>query len=166
MAQSDMFLKVTGQRTGEIRGESNDKTFTNQIEVVDWSWGMKAHLNSGGQATGRRQLAELKVVKNVDRSSTAFMSVLATNENLTTVVLTVRKAGGAGAALPYFIVKLEKARVAEYTVESEVNEIGAPTLVEHLSFAFQKITVDYTPQQAAGGGGGATSFTDDVGPAS
>jgi len=166
MAQSDMFLKVTGQRTGEIRGESNDKTFTNQIEVAAWNWGMKSHTNSGGQATGRRQLAELKVVKQVDRSSTAFMAVLSTNEALSAVVLTVRKAGGAGASLPYFIVKLEKARLSEYTVESELNDIGAPVLVEHLSFAFQKITVDYTPQQSTGGGGGATSFTDDVGSAS
>ncbi len=165
MAQSDMFLKVTGQRTGEILGEANDRTFTNQIELVDWTWGMKSHSTVGGQPTGRRQLAELKVVKRADRASTALMSVMSNNETLTSVILTVRKSAGAGAGLPYFKVTLEKARVSEYTVQSDVTPTGSPTLTERLSFTFQRITVDYTPQLSAGGGGGGTSFTDDVGPA-
>lgn len=164
MAQSDMFLKVTGQRTGEILGESNDRTFTNQIELIDWTWGMKSPSSVGGQPTGRRQLAELKVVKRADRASTALMSVLSTNELLTSVVLSVRKSGGTGGGLAYFKVTLEKARVIEYTVQSDITPSGSPTLTERLSFTFQVITVDYTPQLAAGGGGGGTSFTDTANP--
>lgn len=164
MAQSDMFLKVTGQRTGEIRGESTDRTYPDHIELVDWTWGMKTHTNAGGQATGRRQLSELKVVKRADIASTALMSVLSHNETLTSVVLLVRKSGGASGGLAYFKVTLEKARVSEYTVQSDVTPHGSPTLTERLSFTFQRITVDYTPQLSAGGGGGGTSFTDDVGP--
>ena len=101
MARSDMFLKVTGQRTGEILGESNDKVFANQIDVQDWSWGMTAPTAIGGQRTGRVQIQELKIVKGVDRASTALMAVMNTNETLTTAVLTVRKAGGVSSALPY-----------------------------------------------------------------
>lgn len=159
MARSDMFLKLTGQKTGAINGESNDKTFANQIDVVDWSWGISAPSAVGGSKTGRRQLQDLKIVKRVDKASTALMSVMCTNELLTNAVLTVRKAGGA-TALPYFVMTLTKARVSDYSVQTDVNEQGAPVLTEHLALSFVTVQIDYTPQSGSGSGGGATSFTD------
>lgn len=164
MARSDMFLKVTGQRTGEILGESNDKAFPNQIDVQDWSWGMTAPTAVGGQRTGRVQMHELKLVKAVDRASTALMAVMNTNETITTAVLTVRKAGGIAAALPYFKITLEKARISGYEVQSDIGPTGNPTLTEHVSMTFQTITVDYTLQASAGGSGGGSSFTGDAAP--
>ncbi len=164
MARSDMFLKATGQRTGAILGEANDKTFVNQIDVVDWSWGMTAPSTLGGQRTGRVQLSELKIVKRVDRASTALMSVLNANEIMPTAVLTVRKSGGVGQVLPYFILTLTDARINTYNVNSTIGEDGAPLLLEHISLTFKKITVDYTPQTAAGGAAGASSFTGEAGP--
>lgn len=164
MARSDMFLKVTGSRTGEIVGESNDKAFAHQIEVIDWNWGMTAPTAVGGQRTGRIQMRELKVVKQADKASTALMSVMNNNELITTATLSVRKAGGA-APLPYFVVKLEKARIIGYEVQSDVSNTGAPILVEHVSFAFKTITIDYTLQSGAGGSAGGSSFTGDTGEA-
>ncbi len=164
MARSDMFLKITGQKTGEILGESNDKAYPNQIELVDWSWGMTAPTAVGGQRTGRTQMHELKIVKSVDRATTALMSVMANNETLTKVILTVRKAGGVAAALPYFKCTLEGARVNDYNVQSDIGPGGAPTLTEHVSIGFQRITFDYTPQLTSGGGGGASSFTGETAP--
>ena len=161
MASCDMFLKATGQKTGAINGESSDKSFTNQIEVLDWSWGISAPSAVGGAKTGRRQLRDLKLVKRVDRSSTALMSVMCSNELLSTVVLTVRKAGGT-SPLPYFVMTLTKARLTDYSVESRLSEQGAPELTEHLSFAFLTVQVDYTPQQSTGAGGGGTSFSDSL----
>lgn len=162
MARSDMFLKATGQRTGEIVGESNDKSFPNQIDVIDWSWGMSAPSAVTGQRTGRVLLRELKIVKAVDKSSTALMSVMNTNELLTTVVLSVRKAGGA-SPLPYFVMTLTKARVVDYAVQSDVGPTGAPTLTEHLALSFRSVTVDYTLQGTAGGSQGGSSFTAETG---
>jgi type VI secretion system secreted protein Hcp len=164
MARSDMFLKLRGERTGEIQGESNDKTFVNQIDVVDWSWGMSAPTAVGGQRTGRTQFRELKVVKAADKASTALMTVLNQNERLTNVVLSVRKAGGAAAALPYYKVTLENARITDFEVQSDVSSSGAPTLTEHLSFTFTKVTIDYTLQAATGGSQGGSSFVGDATP--
>jgi type VI secretion system secreted protein Hcp len=158
-----MFLKATGQRTGEIAGESSDKTFVNQIDVVDWSWGMTAPSAVSGQRTGRVTLGELRLVKRVDKSSTSLMAVMSNNELMPTVTLTVRKAGGA-ASLPYFIVKLTQARINTYNVNSTVGEDGAPVLMEHLSLSFKSITIDYTPQSATGAGTGTSSFTGTAGP--
>ncbi len=158
-----MFLKATGQRSGEIAGESNDKTFTNQIDVVDWSWGMSAPSAVSGQRTGRVTLNELRIVKKVDRASTALMAVMSNNEIMPNVVLTVRKAGGS-SALPYFVVKLSNARINGYTVNSQIGPDDAPELVENLALTFKSITVEYTPQSGAGGAVATSSFTGMAGP--
>ena len=164
MARSDMFLKATGQRTGAIRGETNDKIFVDQIDVVDWSWGMAAPSAVGGDRLGRVQLSELKLVKRADKASTALMAVLNDNELMPTVVLTVRKSGGVGLSLPYFVVTLAQARINSYNINSTVGEDGAPVLMEHLSLTFKSITIDYTPQTGTGGAAGASSFTGQAGP--
>lgn len=158
-----MFFKATAQRSGEIAGEANDKAFTNQIDIVDWSWGMSAPTAMGGQRAGRVTLNELRLVKRVDKSSTALMAVMNTNDAITSATLTVRKAGGT-TALPYFVVKLKQARINSYSVHSQIGEDGSPVLMENLSLTFKEITIDYTPQSGAGIGGGASSFTGQTGP--
>ena len=161
-----MFLKATGQRTGEIVGEANDKNFPNQIDIVDWSWGMSAPSAVSGQRTGRAALQALKIIKRVDKSSTALMSVLTTNEMMPTVKLTVRKAAGSGVPLPYFIVELSDARITAYSVQSQDNGDASPTLLEELALSFKTIRIDYTPQTGTGGSGGTSSFTGQAGPES
>ena len=163
MARSDMFFKATGQRTGEIVGESDDKRFTNQIEIVDWSWGMTAPSAVGGARTGRTLMSELKLVKRVDKASTALMSVMKTNELLTTAVLSVRKAGGH-SPLPYVVMTLTQARITAYEVQSDISESGGPTLTEHVSLAFKSVTIDHTVQSATGASLGASSFTGEAAP--
>lgn len=165
MARTDMFFKATGERTGEIVGESSDKRFTNQIDIVDWNWGMSAPSAVGGARTGRTLMSELKLVKRVDKASTALMSVMKNNEFLTTAILSVRKSGGQGAALPYFVMTLSQARVSAYEVQSDVNHEGSPTLTEHLSLTFKSVTVDYTVQSETGASMGASSFTGEAAPA-
>jgi type VI secretion system secreted protein Hcp len=163
MARTDMFLKATGQRTGEIVGESSDKRFPNQIDVVDWSWGMTAPTAVGGQRAGRVLMDELKIVKRVDKASTALMSVMSNNEVLTKAVLSVRKSGGA-QPLPYLVVTLSQARVNGYQIQSDVDSDGAPALTETLSLSFKSVSIDYTSQGAAGGSMGGSSFMADASP--
>jgi len=158
-----MFFKATGQRSGEIVGEANDKAFTNQIDIVDWSWGMTAPMAMGGQRTGRVTLNELRLVKKADKSSTALMSVLNNNEAITTATLTVRKSGGS-APLPYFVVTLKGARINSYNVHSQIGDDGSPVLMENLSLTFKEITITHTPQAGTGLGMGGSSFTGTTGP--
>jgi type VI secretion system secreted protein Hcp len=163
VARSDMFLKATGQRSGAINGEADDKSFANQIEILDWSWGMSSPSAVGGQPAGRVAMKELRIVKKADKASTALMSVMSTNELLPKVELTVRKAGG-NSPLPYFVVKLEQARINGYDVHSGIGVDGGPALTEQISFTFKTITIDYTLQSSTGSAVGASSFTGQSGP--
>jgi type VI secretion system secreted protein Hcp len=157
MARSDMFFKATGQRSGEITGESIDKEFTNQIDIVDWSWGMSAPSAVGSTRVSRVLMGELKLVKRADRASTSLMSVMSTNELLTTAVLSVRKAGGT--QMPYFVVSLTDARVVAFSVQSDISPDGAAVVTENLSLAYKEISIDYTMQTEKGLSKGTSNFT-------
>ena len=90
----DMFLMVKGAKGGVIKGEALDSSHKGEIDVLSWSWGMHSRpALSGGGASGKAAVHELKIVKRVDSASTALMSALRTNEMIVKAVLTLRKAG-------------------------------------------------------------------------
>jgi len=158
-----MFLKATGQRSGEIVGESIDDHFRGQIDVESWSWGMSAPSAVSGQRTGRVQLGELRIVKRVDKASTSLMTVMSTNEVMSNVVLTVRKSDG-NRTTPYFFIKLTQARISGYSVSSSFGSGGMPVLTEDLALSFKSVTIDYVALVSGTGSGATSSFTGMAGP--
>jgi type VI secretion system secreted protein Hcp len=156
-----MFLSVKGAKSGVIKGESQDELHSKEIDVVSWSWGMQAKpALGGGVATGKAIVHELKVVKRVDSASTPLMAALRSNEMITKAVLTQRKAGKT--QLEFLKVTIEQGRVTSLTIEAGDRE-GSPDLFEHLSFSFNKITVEYVPQGKDGQATGSMLYSDQFG---
>jgi type VI secretion system secreted protein Hcp len=108
-------------------------------------------------------MKEVRLIKSVDKSSTALMSIMRNNEIITTATLSVRKSGG-DSPLPYYVMTLEQARITAYDVKSEYDGDGAPVLRETVCLAFKKVIVGHTVQGAAGSSVGATSFENEVSP--
>ncbi|MHB8473104.1 MAG: Hcp family type VI secretion system effector [Gammaproteobacteria bacterium] len=161
MAQGDMFLKIESARQGPIKGEAQDDNHQDEIDVVSWSWGMRAQTAmSGGGASGKSTLNELRIVKRVDRASTGLMAAMRNNDLIKKAVLTVRKAGGT--ALEYFKVTIQSGRVTLLEVQSGEPAMEAE-LVENLSLAFEKISVEYVPQGADGQARGGMVFETETG---
>jgi len=156
MARSDMFLKLAGSKTGTVAGESSDRVFSGQIDIVDWSWSAAAPSAIGGGRAGRMQFGELKIVKRMDKASTAMMSIANANEILKECVLTVRKSGGA-EALPYCVVTLTGGRIVRFELQSSFAD-GAPVVVESYGLAFTQVQIEYTAQNPTGGRTGSTVF--------
>jgi type VI secretion system secreted protein Hcp len=156
-----MFFKVKGAKHGQINGEAHDDTHKNEIEVLSWSWGMqgKASLGGGG-ATGKATMRELRIVKYVDKASTALMSALRTNEVIKEGILTLRKTGTS--KIEYLKITIQDGRVLTLDVEAG-DDKGSPTLLERVSFTFNKIAVEYTPQGGDGLALGSTTFEDQWG---
>lgn len=156
MAHGDMFLKVKSARGGEIRGEANDRLHSGEIDVESFSWGMCAvsAIGAGGAAV-KSTLDALSILKQVDRASTALMSVLRSNDPVTEAVLTVRKAGGA-SPLDYFTISVYDGRITSYAVEADPARSGR--LLERLSLSFSRIEVSYTAQDEHGVGTGSSTF--------
>ena len=153
-----MFFKVKGAKHGPIKGEAQDDKHKDEIEVLSWSWGMqgKAALG-GGVATGKATMRELRIVKKVDKASTALMSALRTNEVIKEGILTLRKTGTS--KVEYLIITIQDGRVMALDVEAG-DESGSPTLLERVNFSFNKISVEYTPQGGDGMPQGSTTFED------
>ena len=158
MGAGDMFLSVNGARHGQISGEAHDEKHKNEVEVLGWSWGMqgKASLGGGG-ATGKATMRELRIIKRVDKASTALMAAVRTNEVIKQAVLTVRKSGKT--PLEYFKIKIEDGRVMSLDIEAG-DESNSSALVEKITFSFNKISIEYTPQGPDGNALGSTSFED------
>src|SRR5688572_6813835 len=114
----------------------------------------------GGGASGKAIVNELKIVKRVDSASTPLMSALRTNEMITKAVLTQRKAGKT--QLEFLKITIEQGRVTGLTIEAG-DKAGSPDLFEHLSFSFNKITVEYVPQGKDGMAQGSMMYTDQFG---
>ena len=154
----DMFLSVSGAKSGQIAGEAQDQKHKNEIEVLGWSWGMQGKTSlGGGLATGKATIRELRITKRLDKSSTALMSALRTNELIKKAVLTLRKVGQN--PLEYFKITIEDGRVSALDIEAG-DASNSPTLVERVAFSFNKISVEYTPQGNDGQPLGSTSFED------
>ncbi|HVK55742.1 MAG TPA: type VI secretion system tube protein Hcp [Burkholderiales bacterium] len=160
MAQGDMFLKIESAKQGPIKGEAQDHKHKDEIDVISWSWGMaaKSSLASNGPSA-KSTLHELSIVKSVDSASTGLMSAMRNNDLIKKAVLTVRKAGATPHE--YFKITIEKGRItaldvnaADFTATGEVTET--------LSFAFQKISVEYVPQGADGQARGGMLFDAEI----
>ena len=99
---------------------------------------------------------ETAVDKQVDASSTRLVNALATNEELKSVKLNLRKGGTEEE--DFFTITLEKARV----IGSKLQSSASGGLYETVTFAYLKIQIDYHPQQGTGQRGAANSFSDEL----
>jgi type VI secretion system secreted protein Hcp len=153
-----MFFKVKGAKHGLINGEALDNAHKGEIEVLSWSWGIQGRSSlGGGGATGKATMRELRIIKKVDKASTALMSALRTNEAIKEGVLTLRKTGGS--KLEYLKITIQDGRVTALDIEAG-DSSGSSTLLEKVSFSFNKIAVEYTPQGGDGMPQGTSTFED------
>ena len=152
----DMFLELSLARSGKVNGESIKAGHENHIELVGWSWGMQAKTAmSGGGAAGKASVGELHVRKHFDRSSTAMLSALRSNETVRKAVVFVRKAGGK--PFDYLSVSVENGRITGYNVITD-----GPRPIEEISFSFSKIAVTYQQQGDDGQLGGSMQYADEL----
>jgi len=166
MASGDMFMKIDGARAGPIKGDSTDLSHPDEIQVESWSWGMRgnasASITAGSKSAGSNQISvsELTFTKGVDSATTALMVALRSNEPIKKAVLSLRKAGGTNP-VEYLKIVMEKAQIRSVDLQTSPDGM---TVVETVSIAFQKISVEYQGQESKGGTRGTSMFETDISP--
>ena len=119
---------------------------------------------STGRPSGKRQHKPLIVTMHTCVASPILYAAACRNEVLKTVVLTCRKAGGAQQ--DYMVWTLTNASISDIK-SGYFDHVPAQTPTQpiipydEISFVFQKIELDYKPQNKDGGVGPPVSFTDD-----
>lgn len=148
----DMFLVLDG-----IKGESRDKKYVGEIDILAWSWGVSnsgtAH-QGGGAGAGKANFQDISITKYIDKASHALLDGCATGKHIKKAKLVVRKAGDK--PLEYLIIELEEILV---TSVSTGGSGGEDRLTENISLNFAKVKLSYVPQKADGSGDTPLPFT-------
>lgn len=151
----DMFIKI-----GDIKGESQDDTHKQEIDVLAWSWGLSqsgtAHAG-GGAGAGKVNVQDLSLTKWVDSSSTALMVAACKGTHIKEAKLTVRKAGDS--PLEYIKITLEEVLVSSLQTGGSG---GEDRLTENVVLNFGKFKVEYTPQKQDGSADATTTAAWDI----
>ena len=164
----DILLKVTGVKSGVIKGESQIAGHVGEIDIETYRWNVLQGFDvATGQATGRRQHKPLILTFQTCVASPILYAACCRNEVLSKVVMTCRKAGGKQQ--DYMIWTLTNASIREIKagyfdhVPAQAAAAAAQPVIpyDEMSLVYQKIELDYKPQTKDGTLGAGVSFMDD-----
>jgi type VI secretion system secreted protein Hcp len=145
----DIFLKLSNN----IKGESQDSTHMDEIDVLAWNWGLSqsgtTHVGSGGGG-GKVNVQDISLTKYVDLASNDLIKRCTTGEHIESGELVVRKSGGS-APVEYFRMKMENIMISSYSTGGSKD--GLDRIQENLTLNFRKFEVAYTLQEASGAAG-------------
>lgn len=132
----------------QVTGEANDGEFPGTIEVMGWTWGASQRgdqvMGSGARAAA--DVRHFRFEHQVDSATAGLLARCVTNLLIPTATLTQRRAGGS-AAQRFLEIKFKQVRIIDVAlVMSEENLIPRETV----AFAFESVTLDYTPQAKSG----------------
>lgn len=134
-AALNAYLKLKGQKSGDIKGSVTQKGREGRIAVIAVSHTIVSPRDAAsGLPTGKRMHKPIVITKVVDRTTPTLNNVLCTNENLTEVVFSVYEPRDGGEALSYTI-KLTNANIASIAMRADADG----RLVEDITLVYQKI---------------------------
>jgi type VI secretion system secreted protein Hcp len=141
----DMFLKID-----DVKGEAQDKTHKDEIDVLAWSWGMStsatAHAGGGG-GSGKVNVQNLSLTKWVDKATPNLVMATCNSKHYKEALLTVRK--GGESPLEYIKVTMKEVLIASVSTGGSG---GEDRLTETVTLNFGEFKVEYTPQKKDGTG--------------
>ena len=139
----DIFAKI-----GDIKGESQDAAFKDQIEVFSWSWGVSQTGSAsvgGGAGAGKASFSDFSFVHNLDKASPNLFKACATGKHYPDATITARKAGEGQKE--YLILKFYDLLISSVQTGGSG---GEDRLTENVSINFSQVKVDYTEQAPKG----------------
>lgn len=140
-------LKISGP---DIKGESKEKGFEGQIQVLNWSWGANNSGSAalgGGEGTGKVSVNDFNFTMNMSTASNAIFSSITLGTHHKEAILTCRKTTGAGTPEKYLQIKFTEVVISSYQTGGQGEE-GLP--LEAISFNFAQVQVEYFEQDAKG----------------
>ena len=140
------YLKLKGQKQGEIKGSVTQKGRVGKIMVIAAEHEVLSPRDpASGLPTGKRMHRPFTITKELDKSSPLLYQALVSNENITEWELQFwapSTGAGTGTEVQRYTVKLTNANVADIRFHMPNNK--NPDLMkyseyEEVSFTYQKI---------------------------
>ena len=146
----DTYLKISGP---DVEGESLAKGMENWIEVFSFSWGASnpttVGTTSGGLSAGKASVSSFNIMKKQEKSSTNLFSRCCTGQHYDKAVVEMRKATGLDGGQKTFM-KYTFENVFVESIQWSGSTGGDDTPTESVSFAFAKVTMEYSKQDMKG----------------
>jgi type VI secretion system secreted protein Hcp len=143
------YLKLKGQKQGEIKGSVTQKGREGKIAVIAVSHEVVSPRDAAsGLPTGKRMHKPFVITKELDKSSPLLYNALVNNENIPEWELQfwapqLKATAGTGTEVQHYTVKLLNANIASIDFRMPNNK--HPDLMkfaeyEDVAFTYQKIT--------------------------
>jgi type VI secretion system secreted protein Hcp len=129
-----------------IEGEAVATNYTNQIQILSFSWGGSQHTSvagTGGSGAGKVDLSDISFMKHYDKASPQLFKALISGTHIKTGVLSATKAGAGGK--PYLKISL-----GELFVTSLQDSASSENPTESVSFSYNTIKIEYSTQNEQG----------------
>jgi type VI secretion system secreted protein Hcp len=137
----DFFLKLD-----TIQGESVDENFKDQINVMSFSWGgsqTTSVAGSGGSGAGKVNLADLSIMKYLDKATPKLFQAMCKGTHVATGTLSGVKAGADGK--PFITIDFK-----ELFITSVQTSGSSEVPMESVSFSYNEIKIEYFQQNEQG----------------
>lgn len=146
MSQFDAFLKIEG-----INGETEDKMFAHQIELLSYSFGASqagSFQYGGGGATGKVQFQDFHFAKRADEATPLLFDACCCGKHIGNCELSLRKSTGDGGQQVFYKVTFTDVLISSQTVSGQGHNDPIPT--ESISFNFARMVMAYGKQDKFG----------------
>lgn len=147
------YLKLKGQKQGEIKGNVKEKGREGSIMVVAFNHEVISPKDAAsGLSTGKRMHKPIKITKVLDTASPLLLNALCHNENIPTWKLDFfttqqpDRSLSTGAEWNHYSIELVNASIASYELimpNNKVPELMKLDEYEVVSFVYEKITWTY-----------------------
>jgi type VI secretion system secreted protein Hcp len=147
------YLRLVGQKSGEIKGSVTQKGREGKIEVIAVSHDIVSPRDAAsGLPTGKRMHKPLVITKQLDASSVPLQRVAADNENLREWELQfyapeLRGGAGVGTEANNFTINLTGASIAEINLQMPNDkhpDLMKLATFEEIAFTYQSIQWTWT----------------------
>lgn len=137
------YLKLKGEKQGEIKGSVTQKGRENSIMVIAVNHDIVSPRDvQSGMPTGKRQHRPFVITKELDKSSPLLYNALVNNENIKEWELQFWQPSPTGAEKQHYTVKLTNANIASIGFKMPNNknpELTRYAEYEEVAFTYQKI---------------------------
>ena len=138
------YLKLKGQKTGEIKGDVTRKGQEGKIEVHSWRWDLESPRDPAtGAASGKVVAGEFFVTKERDKASPLLFNALASNENISEWELQLWEVSSNGVEVLHQTWELLNASVASMRQHGLAPTPSGGFDGEEVTFTFQKIELEH-----------------------
>jgi type VI secretion system secreted protein Hcp len=142
------YLKLKGQKQGEIKGSVTQKGRENKIMIIAVSHEIVSPRDpASGLPTGKRMHKPFVVTKELDKATPLLYNALVNNENIPEWELQfwtpqIKAATGTGQEVQHYTVKLTNANIASIAFQMANNrhsDLMKFAEYEEIAFTYQKI---------------------------